>query len=149
MSRIRAGAIIIHKSQVILMKRVRKGKTYYVFIGGSVNDNETVEQAVLRETTEETSLQISIKKLLYHQFYPKGDEHFYYLCEYISGTPQLGDANELKTMQHNPLDIYKPMWFDLNNLPRSPIYPQEILKELLKDFKQNFKNNPKKIINRI
>lgn len=129
------------------MKRVRKGKTYYVFIGGSVHPGETVEAAVLREALEETSLKIAVNRLLYRQFYAKGDKHFYYLCDYLGGKPKLGNANEKEVMRRNPLDIYEPVWLNLKNLPRSPIYPYEIIKELKKDFPRSFIHNPKEIIN--
>ena len=99
MKRIRAVAIIVNNDEVLLMYRINNGKEYYVFPGGSVEEGETVEQAVLREAKEETSLEIKIEKLLYHHIYDDNTEQFFYLCRYISGKPELGDGNEARSMK--------------------------------------------------
>ena len=57
---IRAVAIVIRDKQVLLMWRKLHGHEYYVLPGGGVEGEETVEEAVLREIQEETSLNIKI-----------------------------------------------------------------------------------------
>lgn len=45
---IRAVAILIKGGQVLLMHRTRNGKEFWVFPGGGVEENESVEEAVAR-----------------------------------------------------------------------------------------------------
>jgi len=148
--RIRAVAIIINNNKVLVMHRIKQGKEYYVFPGGGVENNETIEQAVLREVQEETSLEIKIEKLLYHHIYEndikKGfyTEQFFYLCRYISGEPKLGDGNESEEMKESNDNFYNPAWYEIKNLSQLLLYPLEICDWFVEDIKTNFKNTPKK-----
>ncbi len=141
--RIRAVAVIINKEEILLMRRVKYNKEYYVFPGGGVEKGETVKQAVLRETKEETSLEIKIEKLLYHHIYNDGTEHFFYLCRYLSGRPALGEANEARNMMENDNNFYNPEWHRIKDLAQLLLYPLEIRDWLIDDIKTNFKNIPK------
>lgn len=141
---IRAVAIIIRENNVLLMKRRNKGKEYYVFPGGGVEDNETVEQAVLREVLEETTLQVSIDKLLYHHHYVNDSDQYFYLCTFISGEPKLGNANEKEEMEKNNDNFYQPLWVKIKTLNNLLVYPLEIRDWLLADFNNDFQNTPRK-----
>ena len=141
--KIRAVAILIKDKKVLLMHRTREGKEYWVFPGGGKEENESVEEAVVREIEEEASIKCKIVKLLYTHIYPDMDNRqHYFLCEYISGEPKLGNYNELETMK-NGNQTYKPIWIDMNQLPKLLLYPLEIRDWLIKDYKNNFRNNPK------
>ena len=140
MKRIRAVAIIINNEKVLLMHRINSGKEYYVFPGGGVKNGETVEQAVLREVQEETSLEVKIKKLLYHHILDDGSEQFFYLCRYVSGEPKLGDGNEARDMAESNANFYNPIWCDIKDLLQLLLYPLEIRDWLIEDVKINFEN---------
>ena len=63
-TRIRAVAIVIKDDSVLLMHRINKDRgEYWTFIGGGVEEGESVEDAVIRELYEEASLKASINKL--------------------------------------------------------------------------------------
>jgi len=126
MKKIRAVAIIVNKGKILLMHRIKNGKEYYVLPGGGIEPNETIEEAVLREVNEETSVKIKIEKLLYHHIYDDNSEQFFYLCFYISGKPKLGDANELRNMKKDKANFYQPIWCEIKNLPKLLLYPLEI-----------------------
>ena len=140
---IRAVAIILQNSNVLLMWRKNHGKEYYVFPGGGVEKNETVKQAVLREVMEETSLKVTLGKLLYHHMYDDNSEQFFYLCSYLSGTLELGDFNEKKAMKDDASDQYCPQWIAIDRLKELCIYPLEIKDWLIEDIKTNFRNTPR------
>lgn len=116
MKRIRSVAIIINNGKILLMHRINNGKEYHVFPGGGVENGETIEQAVLREVQEETSLVVKIEKLLYHHIYDDNTEQFFYLCRYVSGDPKLGDANEAQEMKNGNANFYNPVWYEINGL---------------------------------
>lgn len=143
MKRIRAVAIIINDEKILLMHRISHGKEYHVFPGGGVENGETVEQAVLREVQEETSLEVKIEKLLYHHIYDDNTEQFFYLCRYVSGEPKLGDANEARDMKESSANFYDPIWYEIKGLPHLLLYPLEIRDWFIEDTRTNFENVPK------
>ena len=138
MKRTRAVGIVINNQHVLLIQRLVEEKEYYVFPGGGVEEGEEIEDAVLRELYEETTVKASIQKLIYHFNYLDQDsEHFFYLCNYIDGTPELGEGNEKKEMEAGTA-YYKPLWFPIENLSQTTIYPMEARNWLIADIKNNF-----------
>lgn len=146
MKRIRVVAIIIDNGKILVMHRINNGKEYNVFPGGGVENGETVEQAVLREVQEETSLEVKIEKMLYHHIYDDGTEHFFYLCRYVSGDPKLGDGNEARNMKESNTNFYNPIWCDIKELPQLLLYPLEVRDWFIEDVKTNFENVPREAI---
>jgi len=144
LERIRAVAIIRKGGEILLMYRINNGKEYYVFPGGGVETGETIEQAVLREVQEETTLDIQIEKMLYHHIYDDNTEQFFYLCRYVAGEPQLGDCPEVEEMKKSDNNFYNPIWYKIEKLPQLLLYPLEIRDWLLEDLKTNFANTPRK-----
>ncbi len=143
MKKIRTVAVVVNDGKVLIMHRIKNGKEYYNFPGGGVEEGETIEQAVLREAKEETSLEIKIEKLLYHHIYDNGSEQFFYLCRYVSGEPKLGEGNELKGMQKGEENYYEPMWYEIGKMSQLLFYPLEIKDWFLEDVKSNFENTPR------
>lgn len=139
---IRVAGIVLNKNQVLLMHRIKDGKEYYVFPGGGVENNETDEEALIREIKEEASIRIKIGKMLYTHNYETSSQH-YYLCTYISGKPKLReDSIEIKRSQKGN-DIYEPMWIDIGKLLTLLLYPLEIRDWLIEDLNDNFAHTPK------
>ena len=133
----RAAGIVIKDNRLLLMWRRNNAKEYYVFPGGGVEPTETIEEAVIREIKEETSIDVAIKRLLYEHHYINDSSQYYYLCTYISGEPLLGDFNEKAEMTHSSDNIYKPMWVDTDKLHKLTIYPLEIRDWLIEDLQNN------------
>lgn len=143
---IRAVGIVIHNGQLLVMQRERGKDMYFVFPGGKVEANETVEEAVAREIMEEFSIDVEIDKIVYkhyldHDERGKSEQHFY-LCTYISGEPKLGDSNEKAAMERGE-KYYKPQWIDLDKISGIPLYQLEIRDWLLEDIKSDFVNTPR------
>ena len=141
--RIRAVAMIVNNGKILLIHRMNSGKEYYVFPGGGVENGETVEQAVLREVQEETSLEVKIEKLLYHHTLDDNTEQFFYLCRYVAGEPKLGDGNEARDMKESKANFYNPIWYEINGLSQLLLYPLEIRDWLIGDIKTDFENVPR------
>jgi len=143
-NRIRAAAILIKDENIVLIRRVKELKAYYTFPGGSVKEGETIEQAVVREVTEETSIQVSIHRLLY-SYDDVNSSQYFYLCDYISGNPQISPAAEENQglSEHN---IFEPQWIALRLLPKLLLYPLEIKDWLLKDLKNGYPTSPRKAV---
>lgn len=142
---IRAVAILIKGDEVLLIHRNRNGKEFWVFPGGGKEENESVEEAVVREVEEEASIKCKIVKLLYTHIYSDlGHKQFYYLCEYISGNPKLGNYNEVETMKTED-QTYEPVWVKIGDLTKKLLYPLEIRDWLIEDYRTSFKNVPRSV----
>lgn len=106
-----AGAIVENDGQLLLIRR--KGdpfKGYWGLPAGHVEANEDPVIAAIRETEEETGLQVRSKSIFDAYFFddhPKGCGVFLvYRCEVIGGT--LVETAEAMT----------PTYFSINKIPR-------------------------------
>ena len=61
----RVAAVIIKERKILLMHRIKDGREYFVFPGGGVEENESLESALVREIKEEFNIDIKIEKLLF------------------------------------------------------------------------------------
>ncbi len=139
----RVAGIIIKNNSILLVYRKKEGKEYYVFPGGGVEDNENNKQSLIRELSEETSVEISIDKLLYKHNY-ESSKQYYYLCSYVSGNPKLRKDSVEKARNEKGMDLYKPLWINIKKLPKLLVYPLEIRDWLIEDIKNDFQHTPRK-----
>jgi 8-oxo-dGTP diphosphatase len=142
MKRTRAAAIVVHGDRILLMRRIKKGKEYFTFPGGGVENGETPEEATIREILEETTVHIKIEKLLYRLIFEEEREEFFYLSSYNSGEPKL-DPNSIEQKINKTHDskenFFEPLWKDISEIPDLLLYPLEVRDWFLEDQKKNFK----------
>jgi 8-oxo-dGTP pyrophosphatase MutT (NUDIX family) len=143
MKRTRAKAVVIHNGKILVMFRRKNGKEYYVTPGGGVENGESVEEAVVREVKEETTIDVSVDILLYHHIYDDDTEQYFYLCNYLSGTPKLSPDSIEATIRFSENNFYDPKWIDFNEIKNLVFYPLEIRDNLIKDYKNDFADCPK------
>ena len=142
MRRDTARAIILtedEKDIYLLYRKKRKGNkvlTYYAIPGGKIEENETPEQAVIREIKEE--FMVDIKLLGYLGENPtKNGVDYHYHAKIISGTPRLGGEEKEENNENNYYEIRK---LALKNLSQDkinilPINISYIEKALKKEYK--------------
>lgn len=124
--------VIINKGNKILLARrgVEPAKGKWDLIGGFINNGETAEEAVVRETKEETGLEVSVKQYLgsISDVYGETDVatlNFCYLVQIKNGSPKAdSDASELK-------------WFSMDEIPQPMAFAHqsqaiELLKRKMK-----------------
>jgi ADP-ribose pyrophosphatase YjhB (NUDIX family) len=87
--KIAAATITLYENRIVLVKRgISPGYGKWVIPGGFVDRGETVEQAAIRETLEETNLQVELKSLVNVYSYPGHTVIIVaFLAEAVAGTP--------------------------------------------------------------
>lgn len=114
------GAFVFNESDQLLLLRSHKWPGRYVVPGGHVELGERLEDAVLRETKEETGLDVyDLEFIVFQEFVydpsfwkPRHFIFFDYSCRANSTDVQLNDESEeyvwvsLEEAIHLPLDAY-------------------------------------------
>ncbi|MGD3106498.1 NUDIX hydrolase [Streptomyces sp. YGL11-2] len=108
-----AAAIIVHEGRVLMVRRrISEGKLSWQFPAGEVEPGETREDAAVRETKEETGLNVSAVELLGERVHPAtGRLMSYTACEVVSGTAHVADTVELAELAwvaHDQISEYVP-----------------------------------------
>lgn len=120
-----ARGITFIDNKVLLLHRIRKENDiyldYYAIPGGGVED-ETLEDACIRELLEETSLNVEINTYLGFEEYDTGI-CYYFLTNYLGGTPILGGEEKEK---NNPDNFYEIKLIDINDIDSINMYGEGI-----------------------
>ena len=110
--KIGVGLIILRENKILLGYRLSKhGYGVWAFPGGHVEFGETPEQAVVRETAEETGLQVdAVEKISFtSDFYDNGSQ---YITLFFKAITWSGSVNNLE-----PEKCGRWEWFSFYELP--------------------------------
>ena len=118
--RVSSRGIIIEDDNVYAMfrRRIKDDgtiKEYYVIPGGGINENETLEENVIREMKEEFSVDVKIKGYLGKDESDETIAHFF-SCSIINGTPKLGGEELERCTEQNYYEIRKVAIEDLDKV---------------------------------
>ncbi len=149
----RAAAIIIKNNAVALIRRQREGRTYYVFPGGSVEENETPECAAVREAQEELGLDIDIDRLVARVYYARGSaqrtDQYYFLTRITGGAFGTGAGPEMQGLYPPQSGTYKAIWMPVRQLIREVVYPLQVAHLVMHSFKMGWPTTPVDIHERV
>ena len=123
-----AAAIILHDSKVLIAKRAphKALAGYWEFPGGKIEPNENETDCLKRELQEELDVKITVGEFLTEHYHDYGSFQILlkgYLCNFLSGTFNLIDHDEVK-------------WISPKDILESEIAPADIplLRRLLVKF---------------
>ncbi|HEY3000774.1 MAG TPA: NUDIX domain-containing protein [Kribbellaceae bacterium] len=122
----RAAAIVLRGDAVLLIRRVKAGKEYYTLPGGTVEDDETPEQACVRELREETGLVGEIDEALW-VLENDGRTERYYLMGPVTGMARLGGE---EAAANDPDNSYELVWTNVHDLATINLLPTVIRDQL-------------------
>ncbi|KKW37136.1 MAG: MutT/nudix family phosphohydrolase [Candidatus Giovannonibacteria bacterium GW2011_GWA2_53_7] len=119
----RASAVLIKDGNILLMHRTKIDRDYFVLPGGSLENGESLEEAVVREAKEETGFDVEIKEKL-GEIYDERNErrHHLFRVEILGGELGLGSPEKERNCKENG---YGLEWHALDHLP-SPLYPDHV-----------------------
>lgn len=108
-----AAAIVVREGRVLMVRRrVSEGQLSWQFPAGEVEPGEAREDAAVRETQEETGLEVAALRLLGERVHPKtGRLMSYTACEVMGGTAHVADTDELDEfawVAHGEISRYVP-----------------------------------------
>lgn len=108
-----AAAVVVHHGRVLLIRRrVPEGDLVWQFPAGKVEPGESVEQAAVRETAEETGLTVEAVRLLGERVHPKtGRLMSYTAARVLEGEARVADDEELDAVAwvaHSEIADYVP-----------------------------------------
>ncbi len=141
-----ARAIVMHNNNLLVMHRNKFGTEYDTLPGGNVEIGETLEQAVIRELTEETSVAVTNLRLVFVEEAgnPYGTQYIY-LCDYVSGEPQLAPDSEEEQINKLGQNLYQPQWVPLATLPELPFMSEKLKAAILYASENGFPSEPVQI----
>lgn len=125
-------AIVIKDQSLLVMHRNKFGHEFYALVGGGIDYGESPEAALYREVAEETGLGIANHRLVIVE--DAGDIYgmqYIYLCDYISGEPQLAADSAEALISAKGENLYTPMWLPLSDLTDVTFQPKELQAVLL------------------
>jgi 8-oxo-dGTP diphosphatase len=128
--RVSSRAVIIENDAIITIYR-RKIKDdgtireYYAIPGGGLEENESLEENVIRETKEELNVDVQILGYLGKEEDDNGITHFFH-CEIIKGNPQLGGPEAKKLSDKNYFEI---KYIKLNQIYDVDIFYRNIIEK--------------------
>ena len=115
-------AVIIKDKEVLMVRQyVQRGDIVWNFPGGGIKENETPEEACIREVKEETGLEVTEIKLIHIQ-----DEKYTYLIKNIKGSVILDKNNK------DNEDILEVRWVSLDDSTKFDTYTKPIMDILSK-----------------
>lgn len=124
-------AVIIEDNKLLVFFRRKlvnnKMITYYALPGGHLEENETLEETVIRELKEEMNVDIKILDYL-GMIKVGGVLEYYYNAKIVGGNIEFG-GEELERCNEN--NYYEIRWLKLDELDNSGIRALELVKKVL------------------
>ena len=107
----RACIVVVEHGRLLMVRQTYRGKTFWTFPGGSILPDETPAEAAIRETKEETCLDIQIVQLLCQTPRETSTGTYYcYLGRIVGGEAMLGRDPELRVAAQ---ELHELHWFPL------------------------------------
>ncbi len=134
--KIRLTAVIIEDGKILLLDQNVDNSRSWSLPGGKLEENETIEQGLVRELYEETGLHIKVGKLLYICDHTHNDEYVLHMTFKATrkggtfGTTIEGlDVNPIRAMEFVPISDLQNKGFSSkfqqiveNDFPQSGSY---------------------------
>lgn len=117
----RCGAFIIKNGKILLIKRVKPNRSYWVFPGGGKEKGESLEDCLKREMSEELGLRVDkYKKCITLIDFENGMKETYFLTEVENAKPEIVGEEKDRESDDNK---YSLTFEDLSILDNENLFP--------------------------
>jgi 8-oxo-dGTP pyrophosphatase MutT (NUDIX family) len=131
-------SVIPFNKGLILIHRIRKENEtlldYYVFPGGGLEENESIDECLIRELKEEVGIDIRVIKQLY-EVMDTDRKEFFYLCQYIKGNIGSGTGPEFTNKEYAQRGSYECKIVEMSVLKDINLLPEDICNKWLSEYK--------------
>jgi len=142
----RATAIIIKDGAILLIKRIKPEREYFIFPGGGVDEGETIEDALRREVKEELCLDVKKCRFLFEienlsvppfiTIHAGCRNEYCFLIEDYGGIPKIGGPEKERMTPENQ---YHVAWLTMEEFATRPnIFPREAVEKIIAMFGKKF-----------
>lgn len=133
--KVKAKALIVENSNILLIEYKENNRLHYNLPGGTVEPSETISQALIRELKEEACVEVASEKvfLLYEYVEHKQPGDYspavpgmivFFLCKINNGTPQMPEVPD-----PNQVGV---KWIPIDQLDNIVLFPT--VKEQIKAY---------------
>ena len=104
-----AAAVIFDKEGRVLLIKENYDRRRWSLPGGALEEGEAPEEAVVRETMEETGLHVAVEHLVGSYTLENGFTAWAFRCAIIAGTPEVPRTGEIEqVVWHDPRELPAP-----------------------------------------
>ena len=133
----RAGIILIHEGKLALIERHRQGRHYFAFPGGGVDNEETDEQAAVREAEEELGIRVKIVQKAATILRDGRRDQVYFVVEWVDGDFGTGTGEEYGEV--NPEHgTYQPLWMPMEEILENNVVPRGLAELTVKSHREGW-----------
>lgn len=142
-----ARAIIFEGNKILVMHRNKYGSQYFTLIGGRINDDETIEDGLVREVKEETGLDVTSAKLVFIEEHPAPyNDQYIFLCEVAPhDSIALQDNSEENLMNKLDMNTHMPILIENSAFPRIQFRTIQLQTHISDGIKNGWPTKPVKI----
>lgn len=123
----RGAVIIIKDNKILLIKRHKCGRDYYILPGGTMDKGETIKQTAIREAKEETGFDVTLSKQKPLKSKFEYRDEYYFFVDKMKGKCHLGGP---EAKLNNPANYYRLAWVELKQLEKINLVPIDVKKFL-------------------
>ncbi len=137
-------AIIFRGNELLVMHRNKFGHEYDTLVGGNVEIGESIEQALVREVREETSLELKNFRCVFVE--DAGTMYgvqYVFLCDDPGGEVVLPEGSDEAHINKAGKNLYEPKWLPLSKLGDSSFVSEILKHSILEGIRQGFPETPR------
>lgn len=99
-----------------MVRHQDNGRSYWTLPGGGVIEGESLEQAVVREVLEETSLDVKVVKFLFEEQYEYGVSYCFLASATREAEAKLGSDPEEQDVEYHLSMLQEVGWHSLESM---------------------------------